>query len=43
LGLVKKIIVPTQYDPVELPIPRHHPNEVVAINGWPTYEKLEQV
>jgi Ni,Fe-hydrogenase III small subunit len=43
LGLVKKTVVPTQYHPVELQVPRYHPDEIVAINGWPTYEKLEQV
>ena len=43
LGLVKKTAVPTIYHPVELPIVRYHPSEIVAINGWDTYEKLEKV
>lgn len=43
LGLVKKQAVPTQYHPIELPIPRYHPSEIVAINGWETYEKMETV
>jgi Ni,Fe-hydrogenase III small subunit len=43
LGLVKKNAVPTKYHPVELPIVRYHPDEIVAINGWDTYEKIEKV
>ena len=43
LGLVKKTAVPTKYHPIELPIARYHPEEIVAINGWDTYEKMERV
>jgi Ni,Fe-hydrogenase III small subunit len=43
LGLVKKKAVPSHFHPVELPIPRYHPDQLVAINGWETYEKMEQV
>jgi Ni,Fe-hydrogenase III small subunit len=43
LGLVKKEVVPTQYHPVELPVPRYHPEEIIDINGWQTYEKMERV
>lgn len=43
LGLVKKNAIPAKYHPVELAVPRYHPDEIVAINGWDTYEKLEKV
>ena len=43
LGLVEKKAVPTNFHPVELPIPRYHPDQIVAINGWDAYEKMEKV
>jgi Ni,Fe-hydrogenase III small subunit len=43
LGLVKKNAVPATFRPVELPIPKYHPDQIVDINGWQTYEKLERV
>lgn len=43
LGLVKKNAVPTKYHPVELPVPRYHPDQLVDVNGWQTYEKIEHV
>jgi len=43
LGLVKKNIIPTEYQPIELPNPRYHPEEIIDINGWDTYEKIEKV
>jgi Ni,Fe-hydrogenase III small subunit len=43
LGLVKKNVVPTQYHPIEMPVPRYHQNELIDINGWQTYEKIEKV
>jgi Ni,Fe-hydrogenase III small subunit len=43
LGLVKKNAVPTQYHPVKFPIVRYHPDEIIDINGWQTYEKIEKV
>jgi len=43
LNLVKKNAVPTKFHPVELPIVRYHPDEIININGWDTYEKMEKV
>ena len=43
LGLVKKNAVPTEYKPIELPVVRYHPDEIVAINGWDSYDKVEKV
>lgn len=43
LGLVPKKAVPTEYRPVELPIVRYHPEHMIDINGWPTYDELERV
>jgi Ni,Fe-hydrogenase III small subunit len=43
LGLVEQKVVPKEFHPVKLPLPRYHPDEIVDINGWKTWEKTEEV
>jgi Ni,Fe-hydrogenase III small subunit len=43
LGLVKKNVVPAHYHPIELPVPRYHPDKIIDINGWQTFEDIERV
>jgi Ni,Fe-hydrogenase III small subunit len=45
LGLVDKQTVPTEFKPLEFPVPKYHPEDLVSVEGkpLPVYSKLDKV